>query len=49
MADRLDMGAVNRAIGYAPNAPEDAERCADFKAALNYYLGAVPSGVKCAR
>ena len=50
MADRLDMGAVNVAIGYAPSAAEDAERCADFKAALRYFNGGVlPGGIDCTR
>ncbi|HZM84782.1 MAG TPA: glycoside hydrolase family 19 protein, partial [Candidatus Limnocylindrales bacterium] len=50
MADRLDMAAVNVAIGYAPSATEDAERCADFKAALRYFNnGVLPSGINCIR
>jgi putative chitinase len=47
LADQLNMGAVNDAIGYAPNAAEDAERCNDFKSALGYLLGEVPGSVKC--
>jgi predicted chitinase len=50
MADRLDMAAVNIAIGYAPSAAEDAERCADFKAALRYFNnGVLPDGIDCTR
>lgn len=49
MADDLDMAAVNVAIGYAPTETEDAERCADFEAALAYYNGSVPPGVNCTR
>ncbi len=49
MADDLDMAAVNVAIGYAPSDAEDAERCADFQAALAYYNGSVPPGVNCTR
>ena len=48
-ADRLDMGAVDDAIGYAEEAAEDAERCADFKAALQRFTGSVPSGINCVR
>jgi predicted chitinase len=50
-ADRLDMGAVDRAIGYAPNPAEDTERCNDFKAALRYYNGgSLPPGtINCVR
>ena len=49
MADALDMAAVNVAIGYAPSDAEDAERCADFEAALAFYNGSVPPGVNCTR
>jgi predicted chitinase len=50
LADRLDMAAVNVAIGYEPNAAEDAERCADFKAALRYFNGGtLPAGINCTR
>jgi predicted chitinase len=49
IADRLDMGGVNKAIGYAPSAAEDTERCNDFKAALRYFNGSLPAGINCAR
>jgi predicted chitinase len=49
-ADRLDMAAVNVAIGYAPSAAEDAERCDDFKAALRHFNGGtLPAGINCVR
>jgi putative chitinase len=48
-ADRLDMGAVDDAIGYAPEAAEDTERCNDFKAALKHFTGSVPAGINCTR
>lgn len=48
MADALDMGLVNAAIGYPPG-PHDEMRCASFQAALAYYLGSVPAGVNCVR
>lgn len=47
-ADRLDMGAVNAAIGY-PAGPHDKTRCASFQRALKYLSGKAPKGVKCAR
>jgi putative chitinase len=47
-ADRLDMGAVNAAIGY-PAGPHDKTRCASFQRALKYLSGKTPKGVKCAR
>ncbi|MDN5893324.1 MAG: hypothetical protein L0H93_04800, partial [Nocardioides sp.] len=31
LADALDMGGVDAAIGYAPDPAEDVERCDDFK------------------
>lgn len=49
LADALDMGGVNAAIGYPHNKKEDAERCRDFKAALKHLHGSVPKGVRCAR
>ena len=49
LADALDMGRVNAAIGYPYDASEDAERCRDFKAALKHLHGSVPKGVRCAR
>lgn len=49
LADALDMGGVNAAIGYPRNKEEDTERCRDFKAALKHLHGSVPKGIKCAR
>ncbi|NYI76209.1 hypothetical protein [Nocardioides panzhihuensis] len=49
LADALDMGKVNAAIGYPRNKAEDAERCRDFKAALKHLNGSVPKGIRCAR
>jgi len=49
LADALDMGGVNAAIGYPRNKEEDTERCRDFKAALKHLHGSVPKGVRCAR
>jgi hypothetical protein len=49
-ADRLDMAAVDIAIGYRPTAREDFERCADFLRALEWFNGGtVPEGVNCER
>lgn len=50
-ADNLDMGGVDRMIGYAPNPAEDVERCNDFKAALRHYNGGeLPAGhINCVR
>jgi len=50
-ADNLDMGAVDRNIGYAPNPAEDSRRCTDFQAALRYYNdGQLPPGpINCVR
>lgn len=49
-ADALDMGAVNRYIGYRASQKEDNERCNDFQAALRYYNnGELPSGINCKR
>lgn len=48
MADRLDMGAVNAAIGY-PAGPHDQTRCASFQRALKHLSGSVPKGVRCTR
>lgn len=49
LADALDMGAVDAAIGYAHDPAEDVERCDDFKAALAYLTGSVPAGINCVR
>ncbi|HEV8554872.1 MAG TPA: glycoside hydrolase family 19 protein [Actinophytocola sp.] len=49
-ADRLDMGGVDGAIGYAYDSREDTERCDDFKKALRYYSGGtLPAGINCTR
>lgn len=48
MADDLNMGMVNAAIGYPPGV-HDKLRCTAFKDALRYYLGQVPDGVSCKR
>jgi murein DD-endopeptidase MepM/ murein hydrolase activator NlpD len=49
-ADRLDMAAVNIAIGFEPSVRRDVMRCGDFIAALRYYSGGTtPVGVNCAR
>jgi predicted chitinase len=51
LADDLNMGGVDRNIGYAPNTREDAERCNDFQAALRYFNGGeLPDGhINCVR
>lgn len=49
LADALDMGAVDAAIGYAPDPAEDVERCDDFKSALQFLTGEVPAGINCVR
>lgn len=50
MADALQMGKVNAAIGYpVGDGKEDAARCASFKSALLYLTGSVPPGISCAR
>lgn len=48
MADALNMGKVNAAIGY-PAGAEDQRRCDSFKNALRYLTGSVPSGIICTR
>jgi predicted chitinase len=49
-ADKLDMAAVNIAIGYAPSMRRDMTRCADFITGLRYFSGGtIPEGVNCAR
>jgi putative chitinase len=49
-ADRLDMAAVNIAVGFAPSEREDTERCGDFVRALKWFSGGeVPEGVNCER
>ncbi|MBM6405353.1 hypothetical protein JQN72_13995 [Phycicoccus sp. CSK15P-2] len=42
-ADRMDMGAVSRLIGYAASPSEDRERCEDFKRAMKYLTGTRPA------
>lgn len=49
-ADRFDMGRVSRNVGYAANAREDAERCADFKRAYQAFSGRkAPASTICYR
>jgi len=49
-ADALQMGKVNRAIGYPiGDGTEDKRRCASFAAALQYLTGEVPAGISCTR
>ncbi|HEV7763303.1 MAG TPA: peptidoglycan DD-metalloendopeptidase family protein [Acidimicrobiales bacterium] len=49
-ADRLDMAAVDIAVGYRPTAREDFARCADFLRALEWFTGGtLPEGVNCER
>lgn len=50
MADALQMGKVNAAIGYPiGDGSEDRRRCESFKNALLYLTGSVPDGISCAR
>lgn len=50
MADALQMGKVNAAIGYPiGDGAEDKRRCESFKNALLYLTGSVPDGISCAR
>lgn len=50
MADALQMGKVNKAIGYPlGDGVEDSRRCASFAAALKYLTGTVPDGITCTR
>lgn len=49
LADALDMGGVDAAIGYAIDPAEDVERCDDFKSALTHFTGSVPAGINCVR
>lgn len=47
-ADELNMGKVNRGIGYQPTPHRDAQRCNDFAAALRYFNGGeLPGAVIC--
>lgn len=50
MADALQMGKVNAAIGYPiGDGGEDRRRCESFKNALLYLTGSAPDGISCAR
>ena len=49
-ADRLDMAAVNIAMGYPPSPREDLERCGAFLRALAWFTGGrLPTGINCER
>ncbi|GLZ40441.1 hypothetical protein [Actinokineospora sp. NBRC 105648] len=49
-ADDLDMGLVDRGIGYGANPAEDARRCDRFKTALRHFNdGELPDGINCVR
>ena len=50
-ADTLQMGQINRMIGYPRSADgsNDNARCAAFAAALKYLTGSVPAGITCTR
>lgn len=50
LADALQMGKVNRAIGYpVGDGKADARRCASFARCLQYLTGSVPDGITCTR
>lgn len=50
LADALQMGKINRAVGYPiGDGTEDKRRCASFANALKYLTGAVPEGITCTR
>lgn len=56
MADRLDMGAVNAAIGYprkvineTTGETNDDQRCKGFAQALKFLTGVEPTGIDCTR
>jgi putative chitinase len=50
LADALQMGKVNRAIGYpVGDGKADARRCAAFSRCLQYLTGSVPDGISCTR
>ena len=50
LADALQMGKVNRAIGYpVGDGKADARRCASFARCLEYLTGEVPAGITCTR
>jgi putative chitinase len=50
LADALQMGKVNAAIGYPiGDGTEDRRRCTSFKIALRYLTGTVPDGISDAR
>jgi predicted chitinase len=49
-ADRLDMAAVNIAVGFRPSTREDTQRCGDFVRALKWFNGGeLPGHVNCDR
>ena len=49
-ADRLDMAAVNIAVGFRPSMREDMQRCDDFIRGLRWFDGGTPpEGVNCER
>jgi predicted chitinase/murein DD-endopeptidase MepM/ murein hydrolase activator NlpD len=49
-ADRLDMAAVNIAVGFRPSVREDTQRCGDFARGLKWFSGGeLPDGVNCER
>ncbi len=50
-ADQLNMGGVDRNIGYRANPAEDSRRCGDFRDALAYFNGGVlpPGTINCVR
>ena len=50
LADTLQMGKVNKAIGYPlGDGKADQRRCASFSRALEYLTGSAPIGVTCTR
>lgn len=50
LADNLQMGKVNAAVGYPyDSGAEDQRRCASFSSALKYLTGEVPAGITCSR
>lgn len=50
MADALQMGKVNKAIGYPiGDGKNDQRRCASFSRCLQYLTGETPTGVTCTR
>lgn len=50
LADKLQMGKINAAIGYpVGDGREDTARCASFENALLYLTGSVPAGITTTR